>query len=235
MTPKISCIMPTYNRREFIPQALKYFERQDYPNKELIIVDDGTDTIADLLPSHLDITYILLSERCTVGMKRNIACSLATGEIICTQDDDDYYGPRRLSQQIAPILAGKAQVSAFRMSHLLDIRDMRLWECADWMHSLLFAESVRGGTLMYRASLWQDGQYYPSTSSGEDARFLCGLIAKGAKLARLVDPFSYICIRHGGNDTADLNIKGEGWREERLSDFMFDGDRAFYERLRGEL
>jgi len=47
MTPKISCIMPTYNRREFIPQALKYFERQDYPNKELIIVDDGTDTIAD--------------------------------------------------------------------------------------------------------------------------------------------------------------------------------------------
>src|SRR6266704_2068984 len=110
MTPKISCIMPTYNRREFIPQALKYFERQDYPNKELIIVDDGTDTIADLLQSHLDITYILLSERCTVGMKRNIACSLATGEIICTQDDDDYYGPKRLSQQVKPILAGHAHV-----------------------------------------------------------------------------------------------------------------------------
>src|SRR2546421_11736388 len=91
----ISCIMPTYNRREFIPQALKYFERQDYPYKELIIVDDGTDTIIDLLPTHLQITYIMLSERCTLGMKCNIACSLAKGEVICHFDDDDYFAPHR--------------------------------------------------------------------------------------------------------------------------------------------
>ena len=231
----ISAIMPTYNRRAFIPQALSYFERQDYPYKELVIVDDGTDTIIDLLPTNLPITYIMLSERCTLGMKRNIAVSLAKGEVICHWDDDDYYGPKRLSTQVKPLLAGQAQVSAFRMSHLLDIRDMRLWECAEWLHAFLFAESVRGGTLMYRASLWQDGQYYPSTNVGEDARFLCGLVAKGAKLARLVDPFSYICIRHGGNDTADITMQGEGWREERLSDFMFNEDRAFYAQLRKEL
>lgn len=41
--PLISCIMPTYNRRSFIGLSLKAFEAQDYPAKELIIVDDGTD------------------------------------------------------------------------------------------------------------------------------------------------------------------------------------------------
>jgi glycosyltransferase involved in cell wall biosynthesis len=47
--PLASCIMPTYNRRHFVPNALRYFCRQDYPHKELIIVDDGTDAVGDLV------------------------------------------------------------------------------------------------------------------------------------------------------------------------------------------
>jgi hypothetical protein len=49
--PLVSCIMPTAHRRVFVPQAIRYFLRQDYPNRELIIADDGTDAIGDLLPS----------------------------------------------------------------------------------------------------------------------------------------------------------------------------------------
>lgn len=230
----VSCIMPTYNRRQFIPQALKYFAWQDYADKELIIVDDGEDKIGDLLPGHLPICYITLSERCTLGMKRNIACSLAKGAIICHFDDDDYYGPQRLTRQVTPLLSGDATVSAFRMSHLLDIRDMRLWSCAEWMHSLLFVHNVRGGTLCYDASLWREGLYYPSCTVGEDARFLYAILARGGKLARLVDHASYICIRHGANDTADLNVEGVGWQQENLQGVMSDEDRAFYAHLRIE-
>ena len=35
----VSCIMPTYDRRKFVPQAIKYFLRQDYQNTELIVLD----------------------------------------------------------------------------------------------------------------------------------------------------------------------------------------------------
>jgi glycosyltransferase involved in cell wall biosynthesis len=38
--PIASCIIPTANRRRFVPQAIRYFLTQDYPNKELIVVDD---------------------------------------------------------------------------------------------------------------------------------------------------------------------------------------------------
>lgn len=50
MSNFISCLMPTYNRRAFVPQAVDYFLRQDYPSRELIVVDDGTDPVEDLIP-----------------------------------------------------------------------------------------------------------------------------------------------------------------------------------------
>ncbi|MCU1245662.1 MAG: glycosyl transferase family 2, partial [Acidobacteria bacterium] len=56
-TPLVSCIMPTFERRAFIPQAMHCFLSQDYPNLELIVVDDGNDPIADLLPSDPRIVY----------------------------------------------------------------------------------------------------------------------------------------------------------------------------------
>src|SRR5260221_301127 len=46
--PMVTCIMPTANRRPFVAQAIRYFLAQDYPEKELVIVDDGSDSVADL-------------------------------------------------------------------------------------------------------------------------------------------------------------------------------------------
>jgi hypothetical protein len=56
--PFVSCIMPTSNRRRFVPMAITYFQRQDYLNRELIIADDGTDPVRDLVPENLYILYI---------------------------------------------------------------------------------------------------------------------------------------------------------------------------------
>jgi glycosyltransferase involved in cell wall biosynthesis len=43
--PSVSCIVPTANRRRFVPHAIRYFLAEDYPNKELIIVGDGESNI----------------------------------------------------------------------------------------------------------------------------------------------------------------------------------------------
>ena len=47
--PLISCIMPTCNRRSFVPRAIRQFLAQDYVRKELLILDDGSDPIAELV------------------------------------------------------------------------------------------------------------------------------------------------------------------------------------------
>ena len=60
-TPLVSCVMPTCNRRRFVSQAIWYFLRQDYPSRELVIVDDGEDSIADLVPDDERIHYARLA------------------------------------------------------------------------------------------------------------------------------------------------------------------------------
>jgi hypothetical protein len=54
--------MPTYNRRHFVPRAIEYSLRQDYPNKELIVVDDGHESVSDLVPNSDRIRYIRLHQ-----------------------------------------------------------------------------------------------------------------------------------------------------------------------------
>jgi hypothetical protein len=43
--PLVSCIMPTANRRRFVPEAIRLFLAQDYLEKELVILDDGEDSV----------------------------------------------------------------------------------------------------------------------------------------------------------------------------------------------
>jgi cellulose synthase/poly-beta-1,6-N-acetylglucosamine synthase-like glycosyltransferase len=49
--PFVSVCTPTFNRRPFIPYMLDCFRNQDYPmdRMEWVIVDDGTDSIKDLI------------------------------------------------------------------------------------------------------------------------------------------------------------------------------------------
>ena len=53
----VSCITPTYNRRDYLPRAIDLFLRQDYSDRELIILDDGTDDVRDLIPNDPSILH----------------------------------------------------------------------------------------------------------------------------------------------------------------------------------
>ena len=54
----VTCIMPTADRRAFVPRAIELFLRQDYPRAELLILDDGADAIEDLVPVCDRIRYV---------------------------------------------------------------------------------------------------------------------------------------------------------------------------------
>ena len=57
-TTLVTCIMPTRNRRRFVPHAIECFLAQDYPHLELLVADDGEDAIADLLPADPRVRYL---------------------------------------------------------------------------------------------------------------------------------------------------------------------------------
>jgi glycosyltransferase involved in cell wall biosynthesis len=100
--PLISCIMITYDRPAMAEFATERFLRQDYPNKELIVVSDGEPPRIE----HPSIRHIHLTSKTNMGKKRQIATGEAKGTIIAHWDDDDWYASNRLTTQAEPILSG---------------------------------------------------------------------------------------------------------------------------------
>lgn len=225
-------------RRPFVQQAISSFKRQDYPAKELIIIDEhagfGPLTMMSMTVEP-GVYYCLLSgdfSHLTLGAKRNMACSLAHGDIIALFDDDDIYRPHRLSLQAAPLLSMEAEVSALSMDRLLRTRDMTLWQPSARVHDALFKHGVRAGTLLFWRDFWLDGLRFADVNRGEDARYLQGLLERDATLIALHDPSAYICVRHGGNVTDEIEgIAPPEWRQIALEDSLSPDEVAFYRSL----
>src|SRR5699024_3431283 len=73
--PKVSCLTVTANRRNLIRRAVRCFQNQSYPNKELVVIDDGEEDLEEvlqILPSG-DLNYIKLTSQPgnTLGKLRN--------------------------------------------------------------------------------------------------------------------------------------------------------------------
>jgi glycosyltransferase involved in cell wall biosynthesis len=212
--PLVSCIMPTYGRPVFALQAVRYFLRQDYPARELIILDDGPDGLGAHLPEDERIRYVRLP-RLKIGGKRNAGCTLARGTIIAQWDDDDWYGSHRLSAQVAPLLAGSADITGIRGTVVFDLERWQAWSCTPRLHRLMYRHDVHGGTLVFFRRLWEQQARYPNRSLAEDAHFLSRLVLAGARLTRIEDEGHFVYIRHGGNTWSFRSgrfLDPRGWR-----------------------
>jgi glycosyltransferase involved in cell wall biosynthesis len=210
--------MPTNNRRAFLPLALRHFASQDYPNKELLIIDDGTDSVRDLTDGLPGIRYLRLSRRTPIGSKRNLACREARGEIIAHWDDDDWYAPDRLRYQIAPILAHEADLTGLENAFVLELPAGTFWTTRRQLHQRMFVGDVHGGTLVYRKTLLQQGLRYPEINLAEDAMLIRQAMSRGNRLVRLANPGVFVYVRHGHN----------AWRECAPGRFL---DPAGWQRI----
>src|SRR5271170_7569803 len=68
--------MPTANRRRFVPGAIAQFLAQDYADAELVILDDGEDSVADLIPQQSGIRYLRTPLHQTLGASGADACGI---------------------------------------------------------------------------------------------------------------------------------------------------------------
>jgi glycosyltransferase involved in cell wall biosynthesis len=101
-TPKVSIIVATYNRAQFLKEAIESVLTQSFENFELIIVDDGSmDKTREMINNFADnrIKYIYQQNKGRSNA-RNKAISIAKGQYIAFLDSDDLYLPDKLSLQV---------------------------------------------------------------------------------------------------------------------------------------
>ncbi len=215
MTPRVSCIMPTANRRPFVAIALDLFSAQTWPDRELVVVDDGDDPVGDLCEGVDGVRYVRLEQRATIGAKRNVACERSTGELIAHWDDDDWYGPERLRRQAEPIALGRADITGLTNRFTLSVADGAFWDVSERLHGRMFVGDVHGGTLVFRKSLLDRGDRYPASNIAEDAALIRALSARGARLERVENDGHFVYVRHGRNAwrfEAGSFLDASGWR-----------------------
>jgi glycosyltransferase involved in cell wall biosynthesis len=200
--PLVSCIMPTYDRRQFIAGALGCFSAQDYPALELIVVDDGSDPIRDLLPADPNIRYIRLEQRMTVGAKRNLACREARGGVIAHWDDDDWYPPTRVTRQVSALDERGADVCGSSAIYFLD----RVGGEA-YLYDFRERPWVAGTTLAYRREFWERHPFR-DVQVAEDTSFIW---RNGAiELVDLRDPSLCVASIHPRN-VSPKRTQGRYW------------------------
>lgn len=91
---KVSVIVPIYNVEKYIGKCVDSIRNQDYPNIEIILVDDGSPDkspqIIDEMASNDDRIKVIHEKNGGVSSARNRGIAAATGEYIMFVDGDDW-------------------------------------------------------------------------------------------------------------------------------------------------
>jgi glycosyltransferase involved in cell wall biosynthesis len=99
----VSVVIPTYNRRRFIAEAVDSALGQTWSDLEVIVVDDGsTDDTVALLDRRFGrkIRVVRLPTNRGQSTARNMGVAVATGEVVAFLDSDDVWLPHKLERQL---------------------------------------------------------------------------------------------------------------------------------------
>lgn len=101
MFPKVSILIPCYNAEKWVAQAITSALEQTYPNKEVIVVDDGsTDDSVAIIKSFGSLIHWESQFNQGGNSTRNRLLELSTGDWIQYLDSDDYLLPDKIKKQL---------------------------------------------------------------------------------------------------------------------------------------
>ena len=189
MLPLISCLCPTKNSIKIVEKAIKCFEEQIYPNKELILVinEDNihANDIKKLINGNIKLFYA--PKNTTLGDIRNISVKKANGKYIAQWDDDNIHHKSRLWMQYAAIKESKKD-SCFLKRVLIN-------NTVDNIKGISFENSGVESTILALKSALPK---YPSINIGEDVP-IKKYFLKTKNFTILNEPQLYIYNIHGKN------------------------------------
>jgi len=205
MTPKkkqlpfVSVCTPTFNRRPFIETMFNCFRNQTYPKNriEWIIVDDGTDKIRDLVEKSdiPQIRYFDVSEKMSLGAKRNYMHRFVRGSIIVYMDDDDYYPPERIEDAVQKLEANPKALAAGSSEIYIYFKHIqKMYKCGPYNPN-----HATAGTFAFRTELLKQTKYEEDAAVAEERAFLKEYTIPFVQL----DPMKAILVFSHNHNTFD--------------------------------
>lgn len=125
--PLTSVIITTFSRPTNLLRAINSVLLQDYPNIEIIVVDDnGKNTPYQLETEELirdykkksNFKYIIHSNNMNASVARNTGVKNSSGQYIALLDDDDEFLPSKISKQVRYLEENKSYGGAYCQTNL---------------------------------------------------------------------------------------------------------------------
>jgi glycosyltransferase involved in cell wall biosynthesis len=98
--PKVTAIVPNYNRETLVGETISNLLAQTLPPSEIIVIDDGsTDKSVDVIRSFGDKVKLIQQPNQGPGAARNAGLQVATGDFVQFQDSDDLLSLNKIEAQ----------------------------------------------------------------------------------------------------------------------------------------
>jgi len=201
----VSIIVCT-NRPQYFNNILENYERQLYAKKELIIIlnkDNMSLQKFRSIASRINgVTLYQVPEKISLGQCLNCGIARARFPLIAKFDDDDYYSPHYLKEQVREMHRTKSDIVGKHACLVYLAASKRLIiRSPGEQHK--FTSFVQGGTLLFKRKVLKHVRF-PDKSLGEDVAFLRKSSQKGYKTYS-TSPFNYVYMRR-------KNKQGHTWK-----------------------
>jgi glycosyltransferase involved in cell wall biosynthesis len=117
--PKVSIILPTYNRRSCLDRALHSIFSQTYTDYELVIIDDASidGTVDWLQTAYPQLKLIALPHNQGAAAARNAGIRAVQGDIIAFLDSDDQWQGQYLEKQVQALTDNPQAVLSYTQNY----------------------------------------------------------------------------------------------------------------------
>lgn len=186
MSQNISILIPTYNRKKFLPFIVRNIMSQDYPLDKLeVVIDDDGEIPLLQDPNYFQIhiypitlKYLRSNVRKTIGGKRNNLIKQASHKVVVFMDDDDLYHSTYLSHSYKILKDTKSGcVGSASMMFLYppyDNESLRLLNCGDNKNL------IHEATIMMTKKWYKSSNKFEATSKAEGCKLFSGGVNKVA-------------------------------------------------------
>ena len=156
--PRVSVIVPTYNRARDVDRCLRSLVTQTLTDFEVIVCDDGstdgTEQVVERYREHLNLTFHWSENFGGPARPRNIGLQLARGKYVAFLDSDDWWQPRKLERSLSRLESG-ADVVYHDLYRVQSTRRRRYWRRVRTrqLKSPVFSDLLHGGNTLPNSSV----------------------------------------------------------------------------------
>lgn len=243
---KISVIIPTFNRQNFVKECIESVINQSYQNFEIIIIDDGssdkTVEICEELSKTEPRIRLYISEHCGVSAARNKALEKAAGEYVFFLDSDDIIHPLLFETLICGLKNNDAAIAGTEVINFLEKNHNKVLEIMNPPYIMgettyqTHEESLEAmftktsplsliGGIMMRRDLIGDTKFKTDIFIGEDFYFIYENLIKGASTVFLKQKW-YYCRIHSNNSSFNFTYSGF-WTRFHRRELVWKSEEAF--------